>query len=121
MTTKRTSRLKRDAVLVAAFSLLTIIVYFIPTGFKERSAKNSVRCRGRVVEVDNSHIIQSGIVKTGTQTLKVKILDGPHAGIEVQSFNELIGKMELDDGSAIRHFSSVESPVDMPHQPNLGP
>ena len=96
MNRKRTSHLKRDAVLVAALSLLTIFVSFMPTGFRERSPKNSVRCRGRVVEVDNSQVIQSGIVKTGTQTLNVKILNGPYEGTEVQSFNELIGKMELD-------------------------
>jgi uncharacterized membrane protein len=92
----RNSNLKRDAVLVAVFFLLSLVLYFVPTGFKDRSPRNSVRCRGRVIEVDNSEIIQRGIVKVGTQALTVEILNGPYAGTEVQAINELIGKMELD-------------------------
>ena len=90
------SHLKRDAVLVAVFSLLTIVLYFVPTGFEERHAKNSVRCRGRIIEVDNSEVLQTGIVKMGIQNLSVKLLDGPYAGTEVEAENRLIGKMELD-------------------------
>jgi len=96
MNVKRNSDLKRDAALVAVFFLLSIVLYFVPTGFKDRSPRNSVRCRGSVVEVDDSQIIQRGIVKVGTQALTVKILNGPYAGTEVQAINELIGKMELD-------------------------
>jgi uncharacterized membrane protein len=90
------SPLKRDAVLVAVFSLLTIVLYFVPTGFEERHAKNSVRCRGRITEVDNSEILQTGIVKMGIQNLSVKLMDGPYARTEVKAENRLIGKMELD-------------------------
>jgi uncharacterized membrane protein len=96
MNVKRNSDLKRDAALVAVFFLLSIVLYFVPTGFGDRSPRNSVRCRGRVIEVNNSEIIQRGIVKVGTQALRIKILDGPYVGTEVQAINELIGKMELD-------------------------
>lgn len=96
MNVKRNSGLKRDAALVAVFFLLSIALYFVPTGFGDRSPRNSVRCRGRVIEVNNSEIIQRGIVKVGTQALTVKILNGPYEGTEVQAINELIGKMELD-------------------------
>jgi uncharacterized membrane protein len=90
------SHLKRDSILVAVFSLLTVVLYFIPTGFEERHAKNSVRCRGRIIKVDNSEVLQIGIVKMGIQNLLVKLLDGPYAGTEVKAENRLIGKMELD-------------------------
>jgi len=98
MNVKRNSGLNRnrDAALVAVFFLLSIALYFVPTGFGDRSPRNSVRCRGRVIEVNNSEIIQRGIVKVGTQALTVKILNGPYEGTEVQAINELIGKMELD-------------------------
>jgi uncharacterized membrane protein len=96
MNVKRNLNLKRDAALVAAFFLLSIVLYFVPTGFGDRSPRNSVRCRGRVIEVNNSEIFQRGIVKVGTQALRVKILNGPYAGTEVKAINELIGKMELD-------------------------
>jgi len=91
------SQLKREAVLVTVFSLLTIVLYFVPTGFEDRQAKNSVRCRGRIIEVDNSEVLQTGIVKMGIQNLTVKLLDGPYAGTEVEAENRLIGKMELDN------------------------
>ena len=89
-------QLKRDAVLVAVFSLLTIVLCFVPTGFEERHAKNSVHCRGRIIEEDNSEVLQTGIVKMGIQNLSVMLLDGPYAGTEVKAENRLIGKMELD-------------------------
>ena len=108
--------MKRDAVLVAVFSLLTIVLYFIPTGFEERYAKNSVRCRGRIIEVDNSEVLQTGIVKMGIQNLHVKLLDGPYAGTEVEAENRLIGKMELDklfseDDIAMMVFMAQGIPV----------
>lgn len=90
------THLKRDAVLVAVFLLLTIILYLVPTGFEERQAKNFVNCRGRIIDVDNSEVLQTGIVKMGIQNLSVKLLDGPYAGTEVKAVNQLIGKMELD-------------------------
>jgi len=87
---------KRDAVLAAIFSILTFILCFIPTGFENRQPKNSVRCKGRIIAVNNSEVKQYGIVKIGTQDLFVKILDGPFAGKKVRADNEIIGKLELD-------------------------
>jgi hypothetical protein len=41
------------------FSCCSLLLYFIPTGFEERIQKNAVRCRGRVIAVDNSDILQT--------------------------------------------------------------
>jgi uncharacterized membrane protein len=87
---------RRDAGLTLFFSALVVILYFVPTGFEERLPPNSVRCRGKIVAVDNSEVRQFGIVKIGTQELTVRILDGPFEGKSVQAMNELIGKLELD-------------------------
>jgi len=81
---------------MAVFLLLTVVLYFVPTGFENRLPKNSVRCRGRVIEVDNSEVLQQGIVKVGMQTVTLELLNGPYKGQEVESLNHLIGKMELD-------------------------
>ncbi len=35
-------------------------------------------------------------MKEGTQTLRVKVLDGPFAGREVRAMNNVVGKMEID-------------------------
>ena len=93
---KSHSQWKRDAALTAVFSVLTLILCFFPTGFEDRQPKNSVRCRGRIAEVDNSEVKQFGIVKIGTQDLTMEILDGPFAGKKVRADNEIIGKLELD-------------------------
>jgi uncharacterized membrane protein len=87
---------KRDTILIVIFSFLTLALYFVPTGFEARLPKNSVRCRGRIIAVDNSNILQTGIVKQGEQALTVTLLDGPYAETEVRATNLLIGKMELD-------------------------
>ena len=89
-------RWKRDAVLATVFFVLTLVLCFIPTGFEDRQPKNSVRCRGRIIDVDNSEVRQFGIVRIGTQDLAVQILDGPFAGEKVRADNEIIGKLELD-------------------------
>jgi uncharacterized membrane protein len=89
-------RWERDAVLAAVFSVLTLILCFIPTGFEDLQPTNSVRCRGRITGVDNSEVRQFGIVKIGTQDLAIQLLDGPFAGEKVRADNEIIGKLELD-------------------------
>ena len=96
MALRQYAQINRDTVLVAVFLFLTIFLYLIPTDFENRQSQNSVRCRGKVLEVDNSDVSQQGIVKVGTQSLTVELLDGPYKGQEVESKNPLIGKMELD-------------------------
>jgi len=90
------SSVKRDLFLVILFSCCSVLLYFVPTGFENRLPKNSVRCRGRMIAVDNADILQTGIVKQGVQALTVKLLDGPYAGTEVSATNQVIGKMEID-------------------------
>lgn len=87
---------KRDALLVAIFFILTVALYFVPTGFEDRQPQNAVRCKGQILAVDNSELRQFGMVKMGTQDLKVKLKGGPYAGKVVSASNQLMGKMELD-------------------------
>lgn len=87
---------KRDLFLVILFSCCSAFLYFVPTGFENRFQKNSVRCRGRVIAVDNADILQTGILKQGVQALTVKLLDGPYAGREVSATNQVLGKLEID-------------------------
>ncbi|MBN2255023.1 MAG: YibE/F family protein, partial [Deltaproteobacteria bacterium] len=87
---------RKDMVLTFFFLSLTILLYFVPTGFEQRISEHSVRCRGQVLSIDNSEVKQFGIIRIGTQELTVKILDGPFQGREVQSMNNIMGKLELD-------------------------
>lgn len=86
----------REFVLVAVFALLTAILYFIPTDFDKRVSDNAVRCKGEVVEVDNTEVHQFGLVKTGPQGVTLKMLDGEFKGQFFKGTNEILGQMDKD-------------------------
>jgi len=88
--------LKKDLTASIIFLVLTIILYFIPNGFEDRLPKNSLRCTGEILSVDNDNILQWGIVKTGEQTVKIKVLNGKYKDRIFSAQNILLGKMELD-------------------------
>jgi uncharacterized membrane protein len=68
----------------------------IPNLYNSPYSREEERYVGEVVEVDNSLMQQYGIVKSGSQKMKVRILEGPYKGQEVTAGNDLIGKMESD-------------------------
>ena len=68
----------------------------MPTGFEDRIAKGTLRSRGRVLAVDNSEVIEQGLIYTGDQGVTVRILDGPFKGREVSGNNPLQGIMHRD-------------------------
>lgn len=53
--------------------------------------------RALVIDVDNSLVRTNLIVKTETQSLKVRLLNGPNKGDEFTIANVLTGKMEFDE------------------------
>jgi uncharacterized membrane protein len=89
-------RFRRDPLLVALLLLLSVGLWYLPTGFEGRLPDGAVRAKARVTAVDDSGIQQHGIVKTGDQEVRMRILDGPFAGREVSALNPLLGKMDLD-------------------------
>ncbi len=66
----------------------------IPTGFEERVSSTVQHARGLVLETDNSLVRQFGIVRTGPQEVRVRILNGPWKGAEAE--NLLTRRLELD-------------------------
>jgi uncharacterized membrane protein len=94
--TARRTALRRDAVLCAVFLVLTVGLWFAPTGFEDRVDDSAVRCRARVLATDNSRILQFGVIKTGIQSVTMELLDGPFAGRTVDGDNQLQGRLEFD-------------------------
>ncbi|MDR0563151.1 MAG: YibE/F family protein [Spirochaetaceae bacterium] len=72
------------------------MLYGIPTGFEERLLQNTERVEGRVVSVENSTMERHGLILSGTQGVKVELLDGRFKGQTVQTGNHFLGKLELD-------------------------
>ncbi len=87
---------KLDKAFVLITAILTIILFFIPTGFEPDQPKTNFKVKAKVIEVDNSDVKQFRIIKTGPQQIKIKILDSKFKGQTVTAINTLIGKMEFD-------------------------
>lgn len=88
-------RLNQDITIILIMIVVTVILFFIPTGFEDNYNK-SIRSKALVISVDNSQLEQRGIVKTGVQQVKVRILQGEFKGKEFNSTNNLKGQLELD-------------------------
>jgi uncharacterized membrane protein len=87
---------RRDLLLVGLFSVLSILLLRLPTGFEDRVAKQSARAKARVVRVDDSDIQQHGMVKTGDQSVRLRIVEGRFKGQEYDANNPLLGMMDRD-------------------------
>jgi len=87
---------KGNITLVIFFLVCSAILLLLPTGFEERVDGTAVRCRGEILEVDDSEIQTLGMIKSGDQTVTVRLLDGPFKGKVVEANNPLLGQMDRD-------------------------
>ncbi|QJT08522.1 YibE/F family protein [Oceanidesulfovibrio marinus] len=85
-----------DTILVIVFTILSAILYCIPTGFEGAQPTNAVRVRGKIVQVNNDDVQQLGMLKKGHQEVVVQILEGQHKGETHSSTNQLLGRLDLD-------------------------
>jgi uncharacterized membrane protein len=86
----------KDFIFTIVVAMLTMVVFLIPTGFEDRQKTDTLRARGKIIAVDNTELEQYGIVKTGNQSLEIEILNGKFKGLQTESNNMLMGKLELD-------------------------
>ena len=88
---------KRDVIFIAVVCLFTIMVFLLPTGFENSGIQsNSVRCKAKIIQVDNEYLITIGPVKYGHQKLEIQVLSGEFKGNSYSATNNLVGKMEMD-------------------------
>ncbi len=92
----RSKLLNRNVIFAGVICLISCLLLWMPSLYRSPYARDEARYQGRVLETDNSLVRQYGLVKTGSQRLRVLMLDGPFAGQEVDAGNVLIGKMESD-------------------------
>ena len=89
-------RKKRDSLFFLLILVISLIIFFLPSPIKVNNNKNTLRGRATVLSVDNSEVAQFGIVKTGEQSLIVKMLNTDFKGQEISAVNTLMGKLEFD-------------------------
>ncbi len=92
----RLKEIHSDAYFLILISIVLIVLFFIPTGYERAIPPDFSMVTGDVLEVENSDILQHGIVKSGYQTVEVKIAEGKFSGRVVTGVNQLTGKMEFD-------------------------
>ncbi|WP_082812303.1 YibE/F family protein [Clostridium sp. Marseille-P299] len=88
--------LKKESPLFVCLVLIFILL-FLPTGYEEaQNYRTSDHCRVEVLRVDNDSIIDTGLVRSGEQECKVKLLNGKFKGKTVWGTNQLQGSLESD-------------------------
>lgn len=85
----------RDKTLVLVVTILSMLLYFLPTGFPDQN-DDYVRSKARVLAVDNANVHQRGVVKTGVQVVQLVVVNGPFRDQQIETTNPLLGKLELD-------------------------
>ena len=77
--------------------LAILILLLLPTGFEGALVyQEAERCTARVLSVDDSTIIDTGLVRSGEQRCQLEILDGMFQGQTVSGVNMLNGSLEQD-------------------------
>lgn len=89
-------KLKYDAPIVVCLLLIAILLIF-PTGYEDAvQYKKAERCIAKVTAVDNSAIVDTGLVKSGEQRCTVTFLNGLFKGKTATAINLLQGSLEQD-------------------------
>lgn len=74
-----------------------IVLIFIPTGFENKLIyQGTERVPAKVISVDDSMIIDTGLVRSGDQNCDIEFLDGQFKGQQYTAVNMLTGSLEID-------------------------
>lgn len=92
------SKFNKKEMLPVILSLIVLIVLLIiPTGFEGAVIyKGTDRCAARVLSVNDDQIINTGLIRQGEQTCKIKLLGGKFKGQIASGYNALNGSLEAD-------------------------
>ena len=74
-----------------------LVLIFLPTGYEGAlSYQNADRVPALVLSTDESDIYDTGLVRSGDQRCRVRILGGQFAGTETDAVNRLNGSLAQD-------------------------
>lgn len=80
---------------VWACILFILFLFFLPTGYQE-IYREADQCVAKVLETDDSSIIDTGLVRSGEQRCKLEIISGKFKGEQTEGVNMLNGSLEQD-------------------------
>lgn len=89
-------RIRYSLPVIVCIIIITVLL-FLPTGFEEALVyKGADRCAALVTAVDNEHIIDTGLIRSGEQRCTVEFLGGKFKGQSAEGYNLLNGSLESD-------------------------
>jgi len=101
------STARREWLLSLVIATICIGLAFVDlAGIPKAPA--GLHARALVTATDNSHVRTNLIIKTESQFLTIRLLDGPHRDEELSITNMLTGKLELDEFYAVGDVILVE-------------
>lgn len=90
-------KFNNTSVTVIVSAVFAAFLFLLPTGFEGAlQFRDAVKCRALVEAVDNSRIIDTGLIRTGQQVCSVRFLNGKFKGMTVQGWNMLTGSLSQD-------------------------
>lgn len=86
---------RRDTIMVIVLLLSCVGLWYADL-FPRKDPEPGRKERARVLSVDNSGLLQIGLVRQGSQVLQVEVLSGKWKGHAFRATNQLRAQMELD-------------------------
>lgn len=88
---------KRELIFILVGILMIVFLAILPTGFEgAKIYTEAERCKVEVLSTDESNVISNGLIQSGEQICRVKVLDGNYQGMELKGVNMLSGSLEND-------------------------
>ena len=81
--------------MVVVFLLACVALWFLDI-LHTAPPPEGVKCKARILSVDNTNIITIGLLRKGEQHVRLKVLSGPFKGREFNGSNIIRANMELD-------------------------
>ena len=88
---------RRATLGLVVLSLVLLVILLLPTGFEGAMAyQNADRVNALVLSTDESDLVDTGLIRSGEQRCRVRILSGQFAGTETTAVNRLNGSLAED-------------------------
>lgn len=90
-------RLKNTTITTLGSIVIILILLFIPTGFEDAiQFQDAVKCKVKIISVDNSRIVDTGLIRSGQQVCEIQFLSGKFKGEFSEGWNMLGGSLSQD-------------------------
>ncbi len=88
--------MKNMKTIFLMLALLMIVMSLFVLTNESDINENIREVKARIVDIDNSNVINSGLAQLGNQILEIEIIEGNYEGKKVEAMNQFIGQLELD-------------------------